>query len=147
MIWTSSYTCNFKQIQIQQNEAVRLFGQYNTGIFSIELTFRKLKILNVLIRKIRDFRIDIFMLQRLNGFAPEIFNIFFRFNSFYHGCATRNAEDLVSRSRSIVRSICVARKVSPVVWNRLNLGSGRCAIIKNWLKEHLLVGVGECGAE
>ena len=137
MIWASNFTCNFKRVQIQQNKAVRLIGKYDTGVLSTESIFRKLRILKV--GQIRDFQIGIFVFQSLNGFAPDVFSNFFRYNSFYHGHATRHAGDLASEPRSTVRSSHVARHSGPVVWNALP-DSIREAQFKNRLKKHLLEG-------
>ena len=141
MIWASNFTCNFKRVQIQQNKAVRLIGKYDTGVLSTESIFRKLRILNV--GQIRDFQIGIFVFQSLNGLAPDVFSNFFRFNSFYHGYATRNAGDLVSEPRSTVRSSHVARHSGPVVWNTFPDSIREAESVpqfKNRLKKHLLAG-------
>jgi hypothetical protein len=79
----------------------------------------------------------------LNGLAPDVFSNFFRFNSFYHGYATRNAGDLVSEPRSTVRSSLVARHLGPVVWNTFPDSIREAESVpqfKKRLKKHLLTG-------
>ena len=47
MIWASDFYTNYKRVQVQQNKAVRIIGNYDRGTDSTLSIFKKLNLLNI----------------------------------------------------------------------------------------------------
>ena len=75
LIWASNFQSNYRRVQVQQNKAIRILGNYDRGSASTVSIYKKFDILDV--GKIRDMQIGILIYQCLHNLGPDIFNDFF----------------------------------------------------------------------
>ena len=139
LIWASNFQSNYRRVQVQQNKAIRILGNYDRGSASTVSIYKKFDILDV--GKIRDMQIGILVYQCLHNLGPDIFNDFFSLGSSYHDYDTRNSNNLVHEFRNTSRSAHVIRYMGPSVWNPFPQQvkeSESLPQLKRRLKAHLL---------
>ena len=137
-VWASNFVVNFKRIQIVQNKALRLLGDFENCESTMDC-YHHFNILNV--GQLREYQTGIFVYQCLNKLAPNYFCDVLSSNSAYHSYDTRNSADLVHERRHTARSSFVFRHVGVSVWNSLPESTRMAESVssfKNRLKNFLM---------
>ena len=117
LIWVSNFQSNYRKVQVQQDNTIRILRNYDRGSSSTVSIYEKFDILDV--GKIRDMLIGILAYQCLHFLGPENFNeFFFNLGSSYHDYDIRNSNNLIHEFWNTSRSAHVIRLVPEAAPNQ-----------------------------
>ena len=88
ILWASDFCLNFKHVQILQNKAMHLVGEYVEAKHNTTASFKKLQVLNV--GQLREYQVGIFAYQCWNNESPEVFSDYFSENRSLHHYESRH---------------------------------------------------------
>ena len=88
-------------MQILQNKAVRLLGNYVENVNDTASCSKELRVLNI--GHIRDYQAAVFAYRCYNNLCPPVFTEFFRVNRSLHRHDTREVDNCIVEYRDTTR--------------------------------------------